>query len=127
MTNASDWGIIYSMIEIAKGADYMKKIYTIDEIRDIVKPVAEKYGIEEIWLFGSYARNEATEDSDVDLLVRYKQGLGLKFVGFVCDLEDALGLHVDVLTIDDLYLPAQSRTIKYLIKNIEKDRRLLVG
>lgn len=105
----------------------MKKIYTIDEIRDIVKPVADQYGIEEIWLFGSYARNEATEDSDVDLLVRYKQGLGLKFVGFVCDLEDALGLHVDVLTIDDLYLPSQSRTIKYLIKNIEKDRRLLVG
>lgn len=105
----------------------MKKIYTIEEIRDIVKLVTEQYGIEEIWLFGSYARNEATEDSDVDLLVRYKQGLGLKFVGFICDLEDALGLHVDVLTIDDLYHPARSRTIKYLIKNIEKDRRLLVG
>lgn len=115
------------MIEIAKGADYMKKIYTIDEIRDIVKPVADQYGIEEIWLFGSYARNEATEDSDVDLLVRYKQGLGLKFVGFVCDLEDALGLHVDVLTIDGVYLAPKNKSKELLIKNIENDRRLLVG
>ncbi len=105
----------------------MNKIYTIDEIRNKVKPVADKYGIEEIWLFGSYARGDATEESDVDLLVRYKQGLGLKFVGFVCDLEDELGLHVDVLTIDDLYLPSQSKLITSLIKNIEKDRRLLVG
>lgn len=105
----------------------MNKIYTIDEIRNKVKPVADKYGIEEIWLFGSYARGDATEQSDVDLLVRYKQGLGLKFVGFVCDLEDELGLHVDVLTIDGVYLGPEKNSKKALIKNIEKDRRLLVG
>ena len=46
----------------------MGKIYTIDEIREKVKPIAEKYGIEKVWLFGSYARGEATEESDVDLL-----------------------------------------------------------
>lgn len=105
----------------------MNKIYTVNEIRDIVKPVADQYGIEEIWLFGSYARGEATEKSDVDLLVRYKKGLGLKFVGFVCDLEEALGLHVDVLTIDSLYLSSQRKSLSSLIKNIEEDKRLLIG
>ena len=105
----------------------MGKIYTIEEIKEKVKPIAEKYGIETIWLFGSYARGEATEDSDVDLLVDYKSGLGLKFVGFVCDLEDDLGVHVDVLTSDSLNLSSK-RELKYsLIRNIENDRRLLVG
>ena len=105
----------------------MGKIYTIEEIKEKVKPIAEKYGIETIWLFGSYARGEATEDSDVDLLVDYKSGLGLKFVGFVCDLEDDLGVHVDVLTNDGLYLLPKSNINSSLIQNIENDRRLLVG
>lgn len=105
----------------------MERIYTIDEIREKVRPIAEKYGIDTVWLFGSYARGEATADSDVDLLVNYKQGLGLKFVGFVCDLEDDLGVHVDVLTNDGLYLSPERSSKTSLIKNIERDRRLLVG
>lgn len=44
-------------------------VMTIDEIILIVKPLAEKYKIERIYLFGSYARNEASEDSDLDFLV----------------------------------------------------------
>ena len=47
----------------------MGKIYTVDEITAAVKPIAEKYGIDKVWLFGSYARGEATEKSDVDLLI----------------------------------------------------------
>ena len=50
----------------------MGKIYTIDEITAAVKPIAEKYGIDKVWLFGSYARGEATEKSDVDLLISYQ-------------------------------------------------------
>ena len=34
----------------------MGKIYTIDEITAAVKPIAEKYGIDKVWLFGSYAQ-----------------------------------------------------------------------
>ena len=41
----------------------MGKIYTVDEITAAVKPIAEKYGIDKVWLFGSYARGEATEKS----------------------------------------------------------------
>ena len=50
----------------------MGKIYTIEEIREKVKPIAEKYGIEKVWLFGSYARGEATEDRDGDLMISYR-------------------------------------------------------
>ena len=38
--------------------------YTIEEIKDKVTPIAQKYGVKRISLFGSYARGEATENSD---------------------------------------------------------------
>ena len=44
-------------------------IFTIRDIKDLVKPIAEKYKVKEIYLFGSYARGEADESSDLDFLV----------------------------------------------------------
>lgn len=44
-------------------------IFTIQDIVRLVKPVAEKYRVKAIYLFGSYARGEADEDSDLDFLV----------------------------------------------------------
>lgn len=41
---------------------------TIEEIRDKIAPVAIEYGLRQVYLFGSYARGEANEDSDVDLV-----------------------------------------------------------
>lgn len=45
------------------------RVLTLDYIREQIAPVARKYGVDEIYVFGSYARGEATSDSDVDLLV----------------------------------------------------------
>lgn len=45
------------------------QILSFDDIVLAVKPLAEKYKIKDVYLFGSYARNEATEDSDLDFLV----------------------------------------------------------
>ena len=44
-------------------------IYTVDEIRKIVSPIAQKYGVAALYLFGSYARGEATVESDIDFLM----------------------------------------------------------
>ena len=44
-------------------------IYTIEQIRSIAAPIAASYGINSVFLFGSYARGEATDMSDVDLLI----------------------------------------------------------
>ena len=44
-------------------------IYTLEQIRDAVAPIAKKYQIPAVYLFGSYARGTATEESDIDLLV----------------------------------------------------------
>ena len=44
-------------------------IYTLSEIKDIVRPVAERHHIRTLTLFGSYARGEATAASDIDVIV----------------------------------------------------------
>ena len=45
------------------------KVYSIDELAEMIAPVARELGVERIYLFGSYARGEATPDSDVDILI----------------------------------------------------------
>lgn len=75
--------------------------YTIDEIREKAMPIAKEYGVKNMRLFGSYARGEAREDSDVDL--RIDQGnirTLFNYFDMVEDLENALGCHVD-LVMDD--------------------------
>ncbi|MCI5845825.1 MAG: nucleotidyltransferase domain-containing protein [Oscillospiraceae bacterium] len=46
----------------------MKNILTLSEIAAVIKPLAEKYHIGEVYLFGSYARGEADGESDIDVL-----------------------------------------------------------
>ena len=49
-----------------------KNVVTLEKITYLVKPLAEKYQVKEIYLFGSYARGEADESSDMDFLVLNK-------------------------------------------------------
>ena len=51
--------------------DLDRSILTIKEIKDRLRPIVEKYHIEELYLFGSYSRGEATRDSDVDIYCSY--------------------------------------------------------
>ena len=46
-----------------------RRVYTIEEIAEIVSPVAKRMGVERVYLFGSYADGCATPDSDVDILI----------------------------------------------------------
>ena len=85
-------------------------IYTQDQIRQIVAPIAEKYHLKAVFLFGSYARGDATENSDVDLLVD-TTGTSLKSLlslgALYCDLEAALGKPIDLVTVSTLEQKAQ--------------------
>lgn len=55
-------------------------ICTLNEIRRIIVPIAQKYDLSAVYLFGSYARGTAREDSDLDLLV---DTTGARIVGFL--------------------------------------------
>jgi uncharacterized protein len=75
---------------------------TIDDIhqrRDEIIAVASRYGASDIRIFGSVARGDTTETSDVDLLVRFESTRSLfDHGGLIDDLEDLLGIKVDVVS-----------------------------
>lgn len=84
--------------------DLNKSIYTIKEIKTIIKPILNKYGINEIYLFGSYARGEAKESSDIDIYCN--KGNVKTFIdqGLLEDeLEKALNKKVDIV-FDSSYI-----------------------
>ena len=66
---------------------------------DELKPVLQnKYNVKRIGVFGSYARDEQGEESDIDLLVEFNKPVGLKFVSLKMFLEEALNKKVDLVT-----------------------------
>ena len=102
--------------------------YTIDEIKRRVIPVAQKYNLAAVYLFGSYARGEATPESDVDLLVD-TAGAGLdtllKLGGLYTALEDALGISIDLVTVDSMEEPTERRSQLHFRENVAKERKMI--
>ena len=79
-----------------------KKV-TVNEIKSKVGELAAQYGAERIYLFGSYARGDATPQSDIDLRIDKGRIRGLFGLGGLrSDLEESLGLSVDLLPTDSL-------------------------
>ena len=82
------------------------KIYTMDEITDIVAPVARRYGVERIYVFGSYAKGTADESSDVDFLIYPGQVRGLRYGELYTDLSEALEKGIDIVSnkVDEYFM-----------------------
>jgi predicted nucleotidyltransferase len=76
-------------------------ILTIEKIKTITSSVLSKYDAEYCYLFGSYAKDTATELSDVDLLLS-SSVTGMKFYGLVEDLREHLKKKVEVITVSSL-------------------------
>ena len=109
--------------EITKGGFSMtRKVYTINEIKGIVAPIAKKHGVNKVYLFGSYARGEATPSSDVDLCVDAPALRGLFALGALyADFEEALGKGRDMVTANTL----GKETNIVFTENLRKDQVLI--
>ena len=95
--------------------DIKPGILTIKEIKNRIRPVVEKHRIKDVYLFGSYARGEANENSDVDIYCSSGDVDSLiKRAGLLRELAEALGKDVDVVTIG-------SKLKDRFRKNIEED------
>ena len=71
----------------------------IEQIKEKIKPVAKKYNLKYIWLFGSYAKKKQKKDSDIDILVKTEDvAEGFKIVEVKFALEEALEKDVDIIT-----------------------------
>lgn len=103
-------------------------IYTIEKLASIVTPIAEKYQIPAIYLFGSYARGTATDTSDIDLLID-TTGTSLTSLfalgALYCDLEEALKKPVDLITMSSLQQKAQMQSDLDFRKAVMNERMKL--
>jgi len=95
-------------------------IYSIDEIQRIVAPIASKYDVDRVFLFGSYARGDADSSSDIDFIIDKGRLRGLQLASMLGDLQERFEKGVDLLTITGIsnYNDDKISSFKY---NIEKD------
>lgn len=76
----------------------MQNVFSIGQLREVLYPVFDAYGIRKAILFGSYGKGQATEKSDIDLVV--DSGLrGFGFIGLLTDIQQVVGKEVDLLDV----------------------------
>lgn len=95
----------------------MASLLNLHDIQMEVSRLGEQYGAERIYLFGSYARGDANESSDVDLRIDRGRIRGWALGGLLVDLEETLQKKVDLLTTGSLQ--------KDFLDSIKKEEVLL--
>jgi predicted nucleotidyltransferase len=76
----------------------------LEDVREKAKPLLDRHNVQKAEVFGSYARNEQDEESDIDLLVEMKEGTTLIDIAELKkELEEKLNVKVDVLTHNSIH------------------------
>jgi predicted nucleotidyltransferase len=76
---------------------------TFEEIKSKILPFVNKYGIRRVGIFGSFARGDAKESSDIDLIFDFEKEFGLfALSGLKLALEDELGKKIDMVEFSSL-------------------------
>lgn len=89
-----------------------KRDYSIEELSEIVGPVARRHKITAVYLFGSRARGDNRRDSDYDMIVETAPGFRLfDLFGFQDELEAILGREVDAMSAGALRDDNFSRSV----------------
>lgn len=91
---------MFPKIFINFASEVNKKYKTMNQVVvDTIRNYFKTKPVDKVWLFGSFARGEEREDSDVDILIEFTPGtrMGLAFCGMICDLEDAIHRPVDLV------------------------------
>lgn len=100
-------------------------IYTIEEIKNRILPVIQRYNIPAMYLFGSYARGEATEESDLDFLI---DTTGTRLTSLLslgelyCDLEEIFQKEIDLVTMRSVMQNTQTESDRSFRDAVMKER-----
>lgn len=99
--------------------------FSIDELKQRITPIAQKYDLRAVYLFGSYARNEATDQSDVDILI---DRAGSKIKGMFDmgalyeELSASVGKQIDLVTMQTLEQQSTRQRTPLFVSNVEAER-----
>ena len=83
-----------------------EKMNHIDELKNKLSPIFKNYNVKEAILFGSFAKNTATDKSDIDILVDSRLK-GLSFFGLLEDITNVTGKEVDLIDISQIEKDSQ--------------------
>jgi len=101
----------------------MKDTRTTQEIIDRLKKrlpyLQEKYGVQRLAIYGSFAKGNQTKKSDVDILVQLMRPLGLEFVELAYDLEKIVKKKVDLATFATLKRSLENPRYEHIASDIE--------
>ena len=105
---------IFEMLQKYGVIDEEHGLLTLEKIKETCSPLFEQYGVKYAYLFGSYAKKRATEQSDVDLLISMPVN-GLRFYELVESLREALKKRVDLL--DETQLDNNNTLVKEILQD----------
>lgn len=97
-------------------------IYTLDDIEAKIIPIAKQYNISKVYLFGSYARGEEDENSDIDIALELEDIS--KYMDVYGSLSSIFSRNVDILLVSDLLSPRTN--IGALVKKSFLNDRILL-
>lgn len=98
-----------------------KAVLTIDEIRSALAEICKDSSVNRIWLFGSYARNEADTESDIDLIVDLDNALDIE------RFDSIDGVKLDPMSLSLFNRKRQSDLLfnKRFVDRVDKDKILV--
>lgn len=89
-------------------------------LRAALPELRQRFGVEQIAIFGSYAKGTASDQSDVDVCVQLSRPLGLKFFGLALYLEEILSRRIDLITLESLHRNASNPRHAHVAADIER-------
>ncbi|ACY49372.1 nucleotidyltransferase family protein [Rhodothermus marinus] len=100
-----------------------RRVEIIQQLHRLLPELQEKFGVERLALYGSFARDQASEASDVDLIVHLNRPLGLDFIRLIDFLEAHLGRPVDLATYEtlqrNLQQPHTARIAQRILRSLQ--------
>ncbi len=87
----------------------------INKLRELKPILFSEYSVKEIGIFGSYANETNTEESDIDILVEFDKPIGWKFFSLELYLEKIFGKKVDLVTKNALKDQIKSHILNQLV------------
>lgn len=98
----------------------------IQEIREKVRPILQRYDVVRAAVFGSFVRGENRKDSDIDILVEFKGEKSLlDLAGLKIDLEETLKREVDVLTYNSLHPLIKDKILNEQVDILDLKKKIL--
>lgn len=126
-SNVVSWNRTKQTLTLKSEVAFMTS--SIEELKRRITPIARKYNLRAVYLFGSYARNEATEGSDVDILID-RTGSKIRNAfdmgGLYNDLCESIGGKVDLVTTQTLEQESTKRRTPWFVDHVRAEMMRII-